>query len=553
MAPIDPQLLVTKGLLPENLPPVFTTASVWTALAPKHLAYVVTPKATGELCLYNSSKRGGQRRVFAIPHPLFVKEQGLFLRKHWSQIEALFDTAVGSVSRPQVDAAGPRHVRITSHRDLPKIRLQTLSRFKFCLVTDVSRFFYSIYTHALPWALNGKAAAKTDNDKNSATVFGNRLDFIIRQAQAKQTIGIPVGPDSSKIAAEIIMSAVDQSFIKRSGQSAPVYVRHVDDYWIGGHTYEECEKHLANLRAALRDYELDINESKTRIISTSYVFGETWPSEFDKAIEVDFGFLMDEHSGISTLAHVVDRATKENDDGIIRHVIRIFDKKKLWDTNWNILEHFLAQCSVQFPHSFDYVARVIAWRARVGQSINVPMWREIAELTTKQHSALGRDSETCWGIWLLKELGAKLPKSLTDLMVTNSGGLGLAFLAHFPKHKMSSDRTLLAKLRQVVVGDPYAGPFWPLSLELSHLGAGDANWDTAATLQALRALHQAKVSLIDWDAAPRVFATPPTSDGGEPPDYAIEDFGADYGDEDSGQDEGPDGADTTSSDLDTHV
>lgn len=189
MAPINPELLVTKGLFPENLPPAFTTESVWNALGAKQLAYVATPKAIGELCLYNSSKRGGQRRTFAIPHPLFIKEQALFFQKHWPDIEALFDTAHGSASRPDFDVAGPRHVRITSHRDLPKIRLQRLSRFKFCVVTDVSRFFYSIYTHAFPWALNGKAAAKKDNDKDSSKVFGNRLDFLFRQAQAKQTIG----------------------------------------------------------------------------------------------------------------------------------------------------------------------------------------------------------------------------------------------------------------------------------------------------------------------------------------------------------------------------
>ena len=45
----------------------------------------------------------------------------------------------------------------------------------------------------------------------------------------------------------------------------------------------------------------------------------------------------------------------------------------LWNNNWDILEHFLAQCAVQFPHSFDFVARVIAWRIRLGQSVDVPM------------------------------------------------------------------------------------------------------------------------------------------------------------------------------------
>src|SRR5437588_1669460 len=122
--PINPELLVSYGLFPENLPPVYTTKAIWKALNPKQTAYAISAKAAGELSLYNASKRGAQRRVFAIPHPLFIKEQGLFFKSHWPDIEALFGSATGSASRPQFDDNGPRHVRLTSHRDLPRIRLR---------------------------------------------------------------------------------------------------------------------------------------------------------------------------------------------------------------------------------------------------------------------------------------------------------------------------------------------------------------------------------------------------------------------------------------------
>ena len=270
---INAELLVRKGLFPENLPPVYTAQNIWPAFGPSGTAYTVTTKTLGEPCVYNASKRGGQRRLFGIPHPAFIKDQGLFFEKHWTDIDALFQAACGSLSRPTVDPVGPRHVRITSHQELPRLRLASLSRFRFCLITDVARFYPSVYTHTLPWAINGKSASKTDRHSNSAAVFGNRLDFIIRQAQLGQTIGIPVGPDTSKLVAEIIMSAVDKRFLELSRKPVPDYVRHVDDYWIGGNTHEECEKHLQRLRLALKEYQLDINELKTRIISTKYVFG----------------------------------------------------------------------------------------------------------------------------------------------------------------------------------------------------------------------------------------------------------------------------------------
>lgn len=406
MPRINPESLVTKGLLPENLPPVYTATGVWTPLSAIGPGYAINAKAVGDLCIYNASKRGGQRRMFGIPHPLFIKDQGAFYNRHWHHIESLFSSATGSVSRPIMDDEAPRYVRITSHRELPSLRLKRLSRFKFCLVTDVSRFYPSVYTHAFPWALNGKTAAKTDTQSNSSTIFGNRLDFIIRQSQFRQTIGIPVGPDASKIAAEILMSAVDKKFIEISGKQKPAYVRHVDDYWIGGNSHEACEKHLQNLRQALKEYQLDINETKTRVISMKYVFGESWPSEFESELLASLAWDAQEKGldPISTFGKIVDRATRDNDDGIIRHVIRVMDEHRLWPRNWEIVEHFLTQCAVQFPHSFDYVARVIAWRLRTRGEVDQKLWSEVARLTASQAGQLGRDSEAAWAIWLLKEL-----------------------------------------------------------------------------------------------------------------------------------------------------
>src|SRR6266481_4892132 len=231
--PINAELLVRNGLFPENLPSVFTTRLIWLHLPAAATSYAVTSKAIGELCAYDASKRGGQRRIFGIPHPLFIRDQGIFFERHWPALEACFEAAKGSTSRPITDGAGLRHVRITPHSDLPRIRLTRLSRFAYCLVADVSRCYYSIYSHSIPWALHGKAASKADSNPQSVTIFGNRLDYTVRQAQSRQTMGIPVGPDSSKIIAELVMSAVDKRMIELSGSKPPTYVRHVDDYWIG--------------------------------------------------------------------------------------------------------------------------------------------------------------------------------------------------------------------------------------------------------------------------------------------------------------------------------
>lgn len=539
---------IDRGLLPENMPPIFTSKKLWHHFSGSGSAYGITGKAVGDQANYNASKRGGQRRVFGVPHPAFARDLGLFFEKHWADFAPLFDRSTGSVSKPVMTSSGNRHVRLTSHSDLPELRLRAFSRYKFCLVTDVARFFPSVYTHTLPWAINGKTAAKNDTSSASAAVFGNRLDFILRNSQSRQTIGIPVGPDTSKITAELLLSAVDDDFLSRySRNSRPTYVRHVDDYWIAGNTHEECERHLFHLRMALREFQLDINESKTKIISTKLVFADDWPFEFDKELIESLGRPRKQRNEtLSILAKITEVATTSGDDGIIRHAIRLIDDNRLWDQQWELLQHFVAQCAVQFPHSFDYVARVIAWRKRRNpETLDAELWRHIALSTIDQNAPLGRDSEVVWALWLLKELEVIIPRATTDLMLMNAGPMPLALLAHMSVRKLTADRRLREKLIKKVVGNPIAGPFWPLSLELVHLGKGKADWLQEKIPAYLLILHQKRASIIDWGAKLKVYKDAPDDEDDEP-DYAIEDYGADYGSDDSsyGEDDSDDSDDS---------
>jgi uncharacterized damage-inducible protein DinB len=84
--------------------------------------------------------------------------------------------------------------------------------------------------------------------------------------------------------------------------------------------------------------------------------------------------------------------------------------------------------------------------------------------------------------------------------------LVLAFLAHFKQHKLATDPKIYDRLRKAVDGEPFAGRFWPLALELAHLKQADPAWASSETLEVLRGLHKNSVSIIDWSASPKIFA-----------------------------------------------
>ncbi len=160
--------------------------------------------------------------------------------------------------------------------------------------------------------------------------------------------------------------------------------------------------------------------------------------------------------------------------------------------------------------------------------MDTELWRHVALSTIDQNAPLGRDSEVVWALWLLKELEVIIPRATTDLVLMNAGPIPLALLVHMSVRKLTADRRLREKLVQKVVGSPIAGPFWPLSLKLVHLGKGNADWLQEKIPAYLLALHQKRASLIDWGAKPKVYQDGP-DDGVDEPDYAIEDYGADYG------------------------
>jgi hypothetical protein len=119
-------------------------------------------------------------------------------------------------------------------------------------------------------------------------------------------------------------------------------------------------------------------------------------------------------------------------------------------------------------------------------------------------------------------------------------------LAHFRHHSLAQDVSLYSRLRDRIEGEPFAGIYWPLTLELAHLSEADAAWASSPSPAVLRTLHDSQISIIDWDALPKAFVAPiklGDDDDDFEPEYALEDIGSDYTDDDDLDDEDEFGAD----------
>lgn len=100
----------------------------------------------------------------------------------------------------------------------------------------MSKCFDSIYTHSIAWATKTKEHVKSKLQVSST--FGQSFDGLMQRANYNETNGILIGPEISRIFAEIIFQDVDrkveEELAARSKQVGIDYslARYVDDIFI---------------------------------------------------------------------------------------------------------------------------------------------------------------------------------------------------------------------------------------------------------------------------------------------------------------------------------
>lgn len=135
---------------------------------------------------------------------------------------------------------------------------------------DVSKCFDSIYTHSLPWAVLGKDQTKFSLDESKAT-FGGRFDALMQNLNHKETNGIVIGPEFSRIFAEIILQAVDVQLITKLAEKENLthkvdyeIFRYVDDFFIFYNEEPTQLKIFETLQGVLKSKKLSINTAKVK-------------------------------------------------------------------------------------------------------------------------------------------------------------------------------------------------------------------------------------------------------------------------------------------------
>ncbi len=405
--------ILMRGYFPKELPNPFTSAS---------FASVVTSSNTTlpDQYIFNRHKRnnGGLsnskpakyslgrgkllRRSLSVPNPVNQHALALEIYENWSALQPNIGGTPLSSTQPVLASTGRAIQGAYSQGLRPIASARTRRNNRYILKTDISRFYHSIYTHSIPWAIHTKKVGKADR---SFKHLGNRLDSLVRMGQDQQTVGIPIGPDTSLVIAEILMQACDRELL---GQFSTIKGhRFIDDYELGFRTRTEAEHAYHILESLLAEYELALNPKKTEIIELPTVLDSLWRGQLSQQ-----EFRQAEQAQRTDLINYFNLSfhlsCQYPDDSVIQYAVARIRTIDIKPGNWSLLCTLLLNCAIPEPACLQYVLAIIVDRVNKGAICPTADLEEALNIIISEHATINHTSEVAWALWACLALGIKI-------------------------------------------------------------------------------------------------------------------------------------------------
>lgn len=406
--------LLSRGYFLRELPPAFTTDrfanTIMNNLAtlPAELGPASTKSAL--LQAHSVARHGISRRNMFLPNPIPYLRLCREIANKFQIIEVHCRNSTISRSIPTVNpGTGRALVPLSNFQDLDVLRSRLRSTSKYVLKADIAKFYPSLYTHSVPWALHGKPFAKS-NQRN-LSLLGNLLDFCLRNCQDKQTIGVPIGPDTSLVISEIVLSAADAELSSRFSNLNGL--RYADDLEFGLKTYSEAEKLLAHLQEVLKAFELDLNFDKTRIVELPLPLDPQWVTEL-RTFQIRRSPKTQRNDLIHYYSRAFELSGEFSDEFVLRYAVARLRGVRIHAFNWDIVQDFLFQCVMVEPGTFLFVLERLMDAHQDGLKIDHSRLQEVMNFQIIQHSPAGHGSEVAWALWAVIFWSLTLSKEAAD-------------------------------------------------------------------------------------------------------------------------------------------
>jgi len=432
---------VGTGYFPEELPRCFTTEDLKVIVS--NPAFNIerfkiknddgAVPASSKILPFSIPHIRGYRRQLGLPGPFHFIQLCHALVQHHAAIHTIISASSFSVFKDHAASDEYRYISKPDFKSFIEQKIIRSTGYRYLLNVDITRFYASIYTHSLPWAVHGKAFAKGNSGMSH---YGNMLDTYARNCQDKQTMGIPIGPDSSRILSEILLATVDKQL--KAALTDFNAIRNVDDYFLYFKTYADAEKGKTILQGFLREYELELNPSKERIVELPEIIESEW-----KTAIRSFRFRTDKTLQRADLITFFDLsftyARKYPDDVVLAYAVAklrgLF--AKLHRSNWEIFQSLLLNAIVLEPKVVNQVVHTLLYitetRHFLASSSKV---NQAFDSFITFHAGHDHHYEIIWALWYYLISGTSLPEGLSLTLSRSENDLIILLLLELDKQDL---------------------------------------------------------------------------------------------------------------------
>lgn len=524
--------LISKGYFLKELPPPFTTklfASKITAImtawedvfnvntdtstglgltklpeeSKTQFKERVKEKANDFISRYSSSRPASfsltkgdlARRQLKIPNPKHFSQLAKLIVENWNELSKIYSLSEYSESYPVIDGK-TRAVKTYSKSVNDFQERLTIASYNsfFELRVDISKFYPTIYTHAITWAVLDKADARkyfnlkgsmkslewktlTTNDKQANLYeISNNIDVAMRACQERESIGIPIGPDTSHIIAELISCRID-NIIKDKFKNKIAGCRYYDDYYLYTSTRDEADMVLKSLQGILNDFRLEINEAKVKIKKFPFAFENDWVTRLNQ-----FRFEGNQKHYLKQYFSMVYGFASDDSnkaDWIFKYSLRPFEWRSVQvaKENWNLFESLLLKTALIEPSTLKEVITILLTYKNYINKTSKKRLQDVLKKIIAIHIETNHNYEVSWALWSAVTFEIELPQTIADSILRSNDTISTLILIDMRERGLLKGVPDFSILDEKLKNESLSNENWLLIYEAAKKG-----WLTTSTL-----------------------------------------------------------------------
>jgi len=491
--------LLTNGLFSDKIIPLFTGKS-FCKFVSSTPSFVRSNKNKGYgLISHRLVDHKNSIRIFKIPHPHPYAILCQEIKNSWNEITSIIES---NWQNKKINALHVRKMKSNpecvfcmdySSRmgEISDILLENAIGKKYMLRADISNCFPSIYSHSIAWAVVGRKEAF--NTRNSNTWY-KKLDQAVMNAQEKESIGLPIGPHSSNVISDLILSVIDRKLLDNGFN----FVRYIDDYQCFTDSKDKAEEFLVLLSDELSRMKLIINRKKTMIIELPHRFDHTWLNKirsFNFSKRNKSKLIFDDKNYkeiIYFLDYVVELHHEIDDAAPLRYSLKMLRNSKFSSKAFLTFEKYVQHLIYLYPYLSDFLYDIYVLKKHYPKETNFIDHMLTLGLEKKLHGTVSR---AIFAILKFNLTSKNLEESIEQIIELGDCISLVALIVYCRKNKLSLKP--FVEFADSIIKAGQTDEYWILIYELYKRNI--INQDTIRKYhgwESFRQLKEGKVTFI---------------------------------------------------------